>query len=171
MVPYGSYTRSYRYRYDVRTGTCVCMSHVLLLSCFASELIGNATVTRKSFRSKLENGAVTSSFCLGLLLLLGHLARRRVIWLRALHLPSSLLGGIIGWLVFFCIDFMGEDASALSDDWFSVGWNGLEALICSGMQCCMADDYPLRSASWFLHRHRLLLPLFGHASSCGTRSP
>ena len=79
----------------------------------------------KTFRDKLENVVVTSSVCLGLLLLIGHVARAKLVWLRALHLPSSLIGGVVGWVIFAMVDLFGDAATQLTDEWFTVGWDRL----------------------------------------------
>ena len=162
-------------------------AHTLVsLSLAAEHLAVNGTAhAAKTFRSKLQNVVVTSSVFLGTLLLLGHLARRRFFWLRALHLPSSLLGGLFGWVIFLLVDLMGGEASALSDDWFSVGWNGARAALrhrASGRRSARSEEAPRRGALTgaralpsprspprLLHQHRLLLPLPRHARPARAR--
>ena len=126
----------------------------------------NATYGGRSFRSKLENEVVTSACTLSMLLLFGHLARRKLFWLRALHLPASLLGGVLGWVSFAVVDMVGDDASVLADEWFSVGWNGApklsaassillrlrfalrpSAFLCLRAQCCRASAPTSSSAA------------------------
>ena len=53
----------------------------------------------------------------------GHLLRRTSRWLRALHLPASVVGGLFGWLLFFVFDLVG--GGPLLEEWFTVGWDVL----------------------------------------------
>ena len=78
---------------------------------------------RKTVRKKMEMIVVTSAGGLGTLLLAGHVLRRRSRWLRALHLPSSVVGGLLGWCFFAVVEACG--AGELADDWFSDGWDVL----------------------------------------------
>ena len=86
---------------------------------------GNATegTGRKTVRNKMEAIVVTSSCMLAALLLTGHLLRRKSRWLRALHLPASVIGGLVGWCFFACVEAVG--AGDLADDWFAEGWGVL----------------------------------------------
>ena len=102
--------------------TIVTHSHLWMLGCLASMNATAPEVHVKSFRDKLENVVVTSSVALAMLLLLGHVARAKLLWLRALHLPSSLIGGLIGWVIFAFVDIFGGGATELVDDWYSAGW-------------------------------------------------
>ena len=79
--------------------------------------------TRKSVRKKMRMEVVTASCALGALLLAGHAVRRKSRWLRALHLPSSVIGGLIGWVFFATVELFG--AGELADDWFADGWSVL----------------------------------------------
>ena len=74
-------------------------------------------------RSNMKQIVVTSACGLGALLLAGHALRRYSRWLRALHLPSSVIGGLIGWCFFAAVEAVG--AGELADAWFSDGWNVL----------------------------------------------
>ena len=44
-------------------------------------------------------------------------------WLRALHLPASVVGGLLGWCFFAAVELCG--AGELADDWLSEGWDVL----------------------------------------------
>ncbi|KAL1510646.1 hypothetical protein AB1Y20_006944 [Prymnesium parvum] len=119
------------------------------------------TAARKTFRAKMHNAVITSSACLAALLLLGHLSRRRVVWLRALHLPSSLLGGIYGWAAFLLLDLVGDDASSLSDEWFSVGWDVLPGFCTNLVFCCLFLGTAVPSLREVLEKPRLEHLLYG----------
>ncbi len=102
----------------------------------------NATTTpqpRKSLRAKLDNVVVLSSCTLAALLLSGHLIRRHSRWVRAFHLPSSVLGGIIGWLFFAVIELFDGDApdGGIDEAWFSVGWNVLPSICTDIVFSCL----------------------------------
>ena len=81
----------------------------------------------------MKNVVVTSVCALGALLLAGHSIRRKSKWLRALHLPSSVVGGGVGFLFFMCVDAVGS--GELADDWFAEGWNVLPG-ICTDIIFC-----------------------------------
>ena len=78
---------------------------------------------RKTVREKMQMEVVTASSALGSLLLAGHALRRKSRWLRALHLPSSVIGGLVGWLFFAAVELFG--AGELADDWLAEGWSVL----------------------------------------------
>ena len=82
-----------------------------------------ATRQRKTVRKKMQMVVVTSACGLGSLLLAGHALRRKSRWLRALHLPSSVIGGLLGWFFFAAVEACG--AGELADNWFSDGWDVL----------------------------------------------
>lgn len=122
--------------------------------------MSNAT-EYKSFRTKLHNPVVTSSVLLCSLLLLGHLARRKSVWLRALHLPASLLGGLIGWFCFALLDLLGEDAGALGNEWFSIGWSALPGYCTNIVFCCLFLGTPVPRAKEVLKSPRREHLIFG----------
>jgi hypothetical protein len=100
---------------------------------------------RKSVRSKLDMIVVTSWSALGLLLLTGHLARRYSRLLRALHLPASVVGGILGWFFFAVCDIFG--AGYLMEDWFSIGWDVLPGFCTNIVFCCLFLGTPVPRAA------------------------
>ena len=62
--------------------------------------------------------------------------------LRALHPPSSVVGGLVGWTLFAVVGLFGEDAEALADEWFSAGWDVLPA--CTNVVfCCLFLGTPV----------------------------
>lgn len=97
------------------------------ISTHANASNGNGTSTsgrqRKSVRKKMQLIVVTSACALGVLLLAGHALRLRSRWLRALHLPSSVIGGLLGWCFFAAVEAFG--GGDLADEWFADGWNVL----------------------------------------------
>ena len=105
----------------------------------AATLASNATNgtlvarVRKTVRSKVEKIVVTSSCTIGLLLLAGHLIRGRSKWLRALHLPASVVGGMVGFCFFGAVEACG--AGDLADDWFADGWSVLPGF-CTNIIFC-----------------------------------
>ena len=86
---------------------------------------------------------VTSWSALGILLLVGHLARRYSRLLRALHLPASVVGGIVGWLFFAVCDVTG--AGVIMEEWFSVGWDVLPGFCTNIVFCCLFLGTPVPS--------------------------
>lgn len=108
----------------------------------------------KSVRDKLENVVVTSSVALAMLLLLGHVARAKLLWLRALHLPSSLIGGLIGWVIFAFVDLFGGGATELVDDWFSAGWGVLPGFCTDIVFSCLFLGTPVPRAREVLQSPR-----------------
>ena len=130
-------------------------------------------VEGKSMRDKLQNIVVTSSMCLSGLLMIGHLLRRKSVWLRALHLPSSVVGGLVGWILFAVVGLFGEDAEALADEWFSVGWDVLPGYCTNVVFCCLFLGTPVPQAREVLQSPRRehfiygLLVVFGqYVVSC-----
>lgn len=105
-----------------------------------------------TLQDKLRNPLVTSSVALSALLLSGHLLRRQIIWLRALHLPASLVGGLIGWLIFALIELCGGDD--ISEEWLAVGWNFLPGYCTNIIFCCLFLGTPVPSASEVLRSPR-----------------
>ena len=106
----------------------------------AHPLEGNLTAG-KTMRDKMENVVVTSSVTLCMLLLVGHLLRRRFIWLRALHLPSSVVGGLVGWVFFALVGLCG--AEELADAWFSLGWEVLPGFCTNLVFACLFLGTPV----------------------------
>ena len=104
--------------------------------------------SRKTLKDKLEMYTVTSSACLALLLLTGHLLRRRSRWLRALRLPSSVLGGLVGWLTFAAVELAGGEQ--IADDWFSVGWDVLPSYCTNIVFSCLFLGCPVPPAATVL---------------------
>lgn len=100
---------------------------------------------RKTVRTKLDMIVVTSWSALGLLLLVGHLARRYSRLLRALHLPASVVGGILGWAFFGVCDVAG--AGALMEEWFSIGWDVLPGFCTNIVFCCLFLGTPVPRAA------------------------
>ena len=84
---------------------------------------GVSTRMRKTVRKKMQRIVVTSACALGALLLAGHVLRRQSRWLRALHLPSSVTGGLLGWCFFAAVEAVG--GGDLADDWLADGWEVL----------------------------------------------
>merc|ERR1740130_1949909 len=82
---------------------------------------------------EVEKIVVTSSCTIGLLLLAGHLIRGRSKWLRALHLPASVVGGLVGFCFFGAVEACG--AGDLADDWFADGWSVLPGF-CTNIIFC-----------------------------------
>ena len=118
-------------------------------------------VEGKSMRDKLQNIVVTSSMCLSGLLMIGHLLRRKSVWLRALHLPSSVVGGLVGWILFAVVGLFGEDAEALADEWFSVGWDVLPGYCTNVVFCCLFLGTPVPQPSVILASPRREHFLYG----------
>ena len=118
-------------------------------------------VEGKSMRDKLQNIVVTSSMCLSGLLMIGHLLRRKSVWLRALHLPSSVVGGLVGWILFAVVGLFGEDAEALADEWFSVGWDVLPGYCTNVVFCCLFLGTPVPQAREVLQSPRREHLLYG----------
>ena len=101
---------------------------------------GNYT-SGKTMREKMENIVVTSSVFLTALLLAGHILRRKSRWLRALHLPSAVVGGMVGWVVFALLDMCG--AETISDEWFSIGWSVLPGFCTNLVFSCLFLGTPV----------------------------
>ena len=89
----------------------------------------------KTFASKLENPLVTSFVSIFILLLSGHLLRRYFRWLRALRLPSSLLGGIVGWSALAILEVCGMDEFA--EAWLTPGWESLPSFCTNIVFSCL----------------------------------
>ena len=99
---------------------------------------GNNQTThrRKSIREKMDNVVVLSCCSLSSLLLVGHAIRQRSKWIRAFHLPASVVGGIVGWIFFAIVDIF-DVGSSIADDWFSVGWNVLPSICTDVVFSCL----------------------------------
>ena len=107
----------------------------------AGDAAVNGTDVTMTLHSKLQNYLLTSSVMLSFLLLTGHFLRRQIRWLRALHLPASLVGGLVGWLLFALIELCG--ANDISDEWFSVGWHALPGFCTNVIFCCLFLGTPV----------------------------
>ena len=95
----------------------------------------------KSLVDKLQFTVVTSSITLCMLLLVGHLLRARFIWLRALHLPASVVGAIAGWLFFAFLELVGTDS--FSDDWLTPGWDVMPGFCTNIVFACLFLGTPV----------------------------
>jgi hypothetical protein len=147
-----------RGKYRRRTKSCLCCGLIFVIAVIALVMLAtlaaqdaghaghdaatpasNATNgtrvarERKTVRSKVEKIVVTSSCTIGLLLLAGHLIRGRSKWLRALHLPASVVGGMVGFCFFGAVEACG--AGDLADDWFADGWSVLPGF-CTNIIFC-----------------------------------
>ena len=99
----------------------------------------------RTIRDKLQMYVVTSSVCLCLILLAGHLMRRKSLWLRALHMPASVIGGLFGWVLFALVEVAGGEA--LADEWFQTGWDVLPSFCTNIVFCCLFLGAPVPRAS------------------------
>ena len=81
--------------------------------------------------------------------------------LRALHLPSSVVGGLVGWILFAVVGLFGEDAEALADEWFSVGWDVLPGYCTNVVFCCLFLGTPVPQAREVLQSPRREHLLYG----------
>ena len=144
-----------RGKFRRRTKSCVCCGLIFVIAVMALVLLAtlaaqdaghdaaartsnatNGTLVaraRKTVRSKVEKIVVTSSCTIGLLLLAGHVIRGRSKWLRALHLPASVVGGMVGFCFFGAVEACG--AGELADDWFADGWSVLPGF-CTNLIFC-----------------------------------
>ena len=113
----------------------------------------------KTLREKMEMVVVTASVALTLLVLSGHVLRQKSIWLRALHLPSSVIGGILGWLVFALIDLAG--GGEIADAWFAMGWDVLPGFCTTIVFACLFLGTPVPRASEVLESPRKEHLIFG----------
>ncbi len=114
----------------------------------------NATLPNHvlSLREKLENVLVTSFVTLCALLLAGHYMRRKFLWLRALHLPASLIGGLLGWVLFAFNELCGFDE--LAEAWLSAGWGKLPGFCTNIIFCCLFLGTPVPAANEVLQSPR-----------------
>ena len=92
-------------------------------------------------------------------------------WLRALHLPSSVLGGLLGWIFFALVDIFG--GGELADDWFAIGWEVLPGVCTTIVFSCLFLGTPVPRPSLILASPRRehfiygLLVVFGqYVVSC-----
>ena len=156
-----------RGKFRRRTKSCLCCGLIFVIAVIALVLLAtlaaqdaghdaaarasnatNGTLVaraRKTVRSKVEKIVVTSSCTIGLLLLAGHVIRGRSKWLRALHLPASVVGGMVGFCFFGAVEACG--AGELADDWFADGWSVLPGF-CTNIIFCslfLGSSYPTPS--------------------------
>ena len=151
----------------------VCVGSILMLSIVLtsnedrvreaadlSDADNNTSVrVRKTVRKKLQMVVVTSACALGALLLVGHVLRRKSRWLRALHLPSSVIGGIVGWCFFATVELAG--GGDLADDWFALGWEVLPGFCTNIIFCALFLGTPVPPPSLILASPRREHFLYG----------
>ena len=102
--------------------------------------------------AKLKNVWVTSFVTLSLLLLCGHCLRSRFLWLRALHLPASLVGGLVGWIFFALTELCGYDE--LASEWVYASWGKLPGFCTNMVFCCLFLGTPVPAANEVLQSPR-----------------
>jgi Na+/glutamate symporter len=102
--------------------------------------------------AKLKNVWVTSFVTLSLLLLCGHCLRSRFLWLRALHLPASLVGGLVGWVFFALTELCGYDE--LASEWIYASWGKLPGFCTNMVFCCLFLGTPVPAANEVLQSPR-----------------
>ena len=149
---------------------CVLMLHIVMESnqehreresahTEASAPNGTDTRMRKTVRKKMQMVVVTSACALGALLLAGHVMRRKSRWLRALHLPSSVVGGLIGWCFFAVVEAVG--GGDLADDWFALGWEVLPGFCTNIIFCALFLGTPVPAPELILASPRREHFLYG----------
>ena len=80
---------------------------------------------------------IVQSFCLlCAFLMTAHLVRAQVKLLQDLHLPSSVIGGLLGLVVVQCVYSAGDGARENFDSQFLGGWNDLPR---RGLPACFHD--------------------------------